>query len=167
LKSDIRHTLRRENGYRSAAYSAKDKTDTAACLEPRWGNKTMEAHVQGSAENQDWVHENDVLAHFTIDQCTVRVARATHDNCNESLGKFCLNGVCYVLLISPAASKAMTVLTRREREVASQIARGFGTKQIAHNLGISPHTALTYVTRMRTKLGVRNRPEIVAALLKS
>jgi DNA-binding CsgD family transcriptional regulator len=46
-----------------------------------------------------------------------------------------------------------------------QIARGYGTKRIAHDLGISPHTTITYVNRIRAKLRVRNRPEMVAALL--
>jgi DNA-binding CsgD family transcriptional regulator len=119
----------------------------------------MEAHVQDSDKS------NDVLASFTVDEYSIRVERATCANRDSSLATFHLNGIHYVLLSNLERSKALTVLTRREREIALQIARGLGTKQIAHNLGISPHTAVTYVNRMRNKLGVRNRPEIVAALL--
>jgi DNA-binding CsgD family transcriptional regulator len=119
----------------------------------------MEAHVQDSGKG------GDVLASFTVDEYRIRVERATRANRDGSLAIFHLNGVSYALLFNPEGSKALTSLTRREREIALQIARGLGTKQIAHNLGISPHTAVTYVNRMRIKLGVRNRPEIVAALL--
>jgi len=73
--------------------------------------------------------------------------------------------VCYVLVAEDRLRKNLPGLTRREQEIAQHIARGLGTKQIAHYLGISPHTTTTYVNRIRTKLGVRNRPAMVAALL--
>ena len=119
----------------------------------------MEWHAQSAVEI------GSALAFFTVDQRRLRVEVATNANRGDSLGTFALNGVCYVLIADPESSRAITKLTRREREIALQIAQGRDTKQIAYNLGISPHTAITYVNRIRAKLGVRNRPEMVAALL--
>jgi DNA-binding CsgD family transcriptional regulator len=119
----------------------------------------MEWHARDSDSN------NETLATFSVDQRWLRVEVATRENRDGSIGTFYLNEICYVLLAAPEGHKSVATLTRREREIAAQIARGHGTKQIAHELGISPHTAVTYVNRIRAKLGVRNRPEMVAALL--
>jgi DNA-binding CsgD family transcriptional regulator len=108
---------------------------------------------------------NDVLASFTLGQYRLRVKQATSTDRTGSLGEFNLDGISYVVIVDPDNWKAVAALTRREREIAFQIARGRGTKQIAYELGISPHTAVTYVNRIRIKLGVRNRPEMVATLL--
>jgi DNA-binding CsgD family transcriptional regulator len=124
------------------------------------GGPTMEWHARDSEPNKETV------ATFSLDQRWLRVELATPDNRADSLGVFYLNDVCYVLIAGPEGEKPVSALTRREREIASQIARGRGTKQIAHDLGISPHTTVTYVNRIRAKLGVRNRPEMVAALLR-
>jgi DNA-binding CsgD family transcriptional regulator len=111
------------------------------------------------------VAPDDAQAFFTVGLHRLRVEVATSANRDCSLGTFGLNGVCYVVIDDSESHKAIAALTRREREIALEIARGFGTKQIAYNLGISPHTTLTYVNRIRAKLGVRNRPALVAALL--
>jgi DNA-binding CsgD family transcriptional regulator len=108
---------------------------------------------------------NAAIAFFTVDQCSVRVEVATSTNRDCSIGTFCLNGVYYVLIYNSVRNKEINGLTRREWEIALQIARGRGTKQIAYDLGISPHTTVTYINRIRAKLRVRNRPEMVAALL--
>jgi DNA-binding CsgD family transcriptional regulator len=119
----------------------------------------MEWHAQSAVEI------GPALAFFTVDQRRLRVEVATGANRDDSIGTFALNGQCYVVIADPESSTAIRKLTRREREIALQIARGRDTKQIAYNLGISPHTTITYVNRIRAKLGVRNRPEMVAALL--
>ena len=53
-------------------------------------------------------------------------------------------------------------LTRREREVATLVARGCTNRQIAHALGISPRTAENHVKRILAKLGARSRARIAA-----
>ena len=53
-------------------------------------------------------------------------------------------------------------LTRREREVAAQVARGCTNRQIAQALGISPRTAENHVKRILAKLGARSRARIAA-----
>ena len=55
-------------------------------------------------------------------------------------------------------------LTRREREIAILIAQGCLTKQVAHELGLSPHTVTAYVNRIFAKLSVHNRAEMVSAV---
>jgi FixJ family two-component response regulator len=52
-------------------------------------------------------------------------------------------------------------LTRREREVLEQAARGLGSKEIGIALGISPRTVEVHKTRIMEKLGVRNVVELV------
>jgi DNA-binding CsgD family transcriptional regulator len=111
------------------------------------------------------VEPSHALAFFTLDRHRLRVEVATAANRDGCLSAFNLNGVRYVLITDSESCNALTALTRREREIAWQIAQGRCTKQIAYDLGISPHTTLTYVNRIRAKLGVRNRPEMVAALM--
>jgi DNA-binding CsgD family transcriptional regulator len=123
------------------------------------GEKTMQCHARSPVEI------DNALAFFTVDQHCLRVEVATDANRDGCLGALDLDGVCYVLILNPESDIAIARLTRREREIAVQIARGRGTKQIAYDLGISPHTTLTYVNHIRAKLGVHNRPEMVAVLL--
>jgi len=107
----------------------------------------------------------ELAAWFSLDGCRLRVESACHNNQNHCLAAFSLHGRDYVILESDDIAEVPPALTRREREIALLIARGLYTKQIAYDLGISPHTASTYINRIRTKLGVRNRPEMVATLL--
>ncbi|KAB1655968.1 response regulator transcription factor [Pseudoclavibacter chungangensis] len=52
-------------------------------------------------------------------------------------------------------------LTEREREVLAAIARGRSNDEIGRELHLSPATARTYVGRLLTKLGVRDRAQLV------
>ena len=53
-------------------------------------------------------------------------------------------------------------LTRREREVAGLIARGFTNRQIATELVITEGTAANHVEHILSKLGFRSRSQIAA-----
>ena len=53
-------------------------------------------------------------------------------------------------------------LTRREREVASLIARGLTSREIAAELVISERTADVHADHIREKLGLHSRAEIAA-----
>ena len=52
-------------------------------------------------------------------------------------------------------------LTEREREVLAGVGRGLSNAEIAAEIHISPATARTYVSRMLTKLGARDRAQLV------
>jgi DNA-binding NarL/FixJ family response regulator len=52
-------------------------------------------------------------------------------------------------------------LTDREREVLTLVAHGFSNDDIAARLYLSPLTAKTHVNRAMTKLGVRDRAQLV------
>ncbi len=60
----------------------------------------------------------------------------------------------------PAGTR-LAVLTPREREVVRLVAGGLSNDEIATALRISPLTAKTHVTRAITKLGVRDRVQLV------
>ncbi len=82
-------------------------------------------------------------------------------------------------LLSPRATKALiaqylttpdltntpapelTTLTDRERQVLVLVAAGLSNDAIAEQLHISPSTAKTHVNRIMTKLGVRDRAQLV------
>jgi DNA-binding NarL/FixJ family response regulator len=52
-------------------------------------------------------------------------------------------------------------LTEREREVLAGVGRGLSNDEISAEIHISPATARTYVRRMLTKLGARDRAQLV------
>jgi len=56
----------------------------------------------------------------------------------------------------------MSVLTRRERQVAAEIAKGLSNKEIAARLLIAPRTAESHVERIIQKLGFSRRAQIAA-----
>lgn len=56
----------------------------------------------------------------------------------------------------------VTELTPREREVTGMVARGMSTDEVARELFIGEATVRTHLYRVRTKLGVRDRAELVS-----
>ncbi|GAY07274.1 LuxR C-terminal-related transcriptional regulator [Pseudonocardia sp. N23] len=66
--------------------------------------------------------------------------------------------------VAGSVSAVLTVLTKREREVALLVADGLTNREIAERLFIAPRTADGHVERILAKLGVHRR-SLVAALL--
>jgi DNA-binding NarL/FixJ family response regulator len=60
-----------------------------------------------------------------------------------------------------AAPAVLDVLTEREREVLVLVASGLSNDAIAERLYVSPLTAKTHVNRAMTKLGARDRAQLV------
>jgi serine/threonine-protein kinase PknK len=60
----------------------------------------------------------------------------------------------------PLAAEPSDKLTRREREIATLVARGLTNRQIASELSISEHTASTHVARILKKLGLQSRAQM-------
>jgi DNA-binding NarL/FixJ family response regulator len=63
--------------------------------------------------------------------------------------------------------QALAGLTVREREVLAQVAAGLSNEEIAAELYLSPLTVKTHVSRMMTKLGVRDRAQLVVLAYES
>jgi DNA-binding NarL/FixJ family response regulator len=67
----------------------------------------------------------------------------------------------------PPASPALDSLTEREREVMGLVAEGLSNDEIAGRLFVSPMTAKTHVSRAMTKLGARDRAQLVVFAYES
>ncbi|HMC05366.1 MAG TPA: response regulator transcription factor [Actinomycetota bacterium] len=57
-------------------------------------------------------------------------------------------------------------LSKREAEILQMVAYGSTTKEVAHDLGISPHTVKTHLERIFEKLGANDRAQAVAIAIR-
>lgn len=62
---------------------------------------------------------------------------------------------------------ALSELTSREREVMALVAEGLTNAEIGERLFMSPATARTHVSRILTKLGARDRTQLVVMAYES
>jgi DNA-binding NarL/FixJ family response regulator len=73
-------------------------------------------------------------------------------------------------MVAPAAplvSESLERLTPREREVLALVGRGRSNGEIAGQLVLSPLTAKTHVARLFSKLGARDRAQLVVTAYES
>ena len=68
---------------------------------------------------------------------------------------------------STAYARLQRVLTERELEVLTMVARGMSNAEIAEELTISPATAKTHVAHLLTKLDARDRIQLVIIAYQS
>ncbi|MEW1649004.1 MULTISPECIES: response regulator transcription factor [unclassified Streptomyces] len=67
----------------------------------------------------------------------------------------------------PARAERLDALTVREREVLVQVAGGHSNDEIAERLEVSPLTVKTHVNRAMSKLGARDRAQLVVIAYES
>ncbi|MEV1294168.1 response regulator transcription factor [Pseudonocardia sp. NPDC049635] len=67
----------------------------------------------------------------------------------------------------PAGAARLGALTEREREVVVEVAAGLSNDEIAARLHMSPTTAKTHVSRSMSKLGARDRAQLVVLAYES
>ncbi|MGX1489796.1 response regulator [Streptomyces tendae] len=67
----------------------------------------------------------------------------------------------------PARGERLDALTVREREVLVQVAGGLSNDEIAERLEVSPLTVKTHVNRAMSKLGARDRAQLVVIAYES
>jgi DNA-binding NarL/FixJ family response regulator len=61
----------------------------------------------------------------------------------------------------PAAPGLLDALTDREREIVALVATGMSNAEIAGHLTLSPLTVKTHANHAMTKLGARDRAQLV------
>lgn len=66
-----------------------------------------------------------------------------------------------------ATAPGLETLTRREREATALAARGLTNEEIAVHMVVSPFTAKTHISRAMTKLGARDRAQLVVFAYES
>lgn len=84
-----------------------------------------------------------------------------------SLGQSWLPARLTRKLLTPNPPSTSGMLTDREREVLSLLARGWSNQSIARELSIAEATVRSHVSRILDKLGVSNRVEAVLHALRS
>ncbi|MDP9369463.1 MAG: helix-turn-helix transcriptional regulator [Chloroflexota bacterium] len=62
------------------------------------------------------------------------------------------------------SATGLVALSAREREILALLVAGCTDREIAARLHISPHMVKNHVTRLREKVGARNRTAAVVAL---
>ncbi len=62
---------------------------------------------------------------------------------------------------TPASDQLPQTITEREREVLMLVAEGLSNREVAERLNIGPGTAKTHVGHLLTKLGARDRVQLV------
>nr|AQW35080.1 two-component response regulator [Streptomyces griseoruber] len=70
-------------------------------------------------------------------------------------------------VVQPDVSPRLNVLTEREFEVIRLVGAGLTNDEIAARLVLSPYTAKTHVSRIMTKLNVRDRTQLVIIAYES
>ena len=67
----------------------------------------------------------------------------------------------------PRPHPRLDALTEREREIVGLVGEGMSNQEIAERLVVSPATARTHVSRAMTKLGARDRAQLVVFAYQS
>ncbi|MGD0792477.1 MAG: response regulator transcription factor [Terriglobales bacterium] len=72
-----------------------------------------------------------------------------------------LEALAKLPLVGATNHKGIGLLSKREHQVIQHLAGGMSNREIAHALGLSPHTVKNYLFRIFDKLGVSSRTELL------
>jgi two-component system nitrate/nitrite response regulator NarL len=72
-----------------------------------------------------------------------------------------LDALANLPVVRATNRKGLDLLSARERQVIQCLASGMTNREIAHSLGLSPHTVKNYLFRIFDKLGVSSRTELL------
>ncbi|HKU30761.1 response regulator [Arthrobacter sp. NyZ413] len=99
----------------------------------------------------------------------IRAVRVVHDGDALLSPSVTRRIMAQLALHSKAASPAVRLdqITEREREVLALVGEGLNNAEIAERLFITPLTAKTHVSRIMTKLLVRDRAQLVVLAYES
>ena len=95
------------------------------------------------------------------------ISEFTRSGSPEPAAAAALVGRSPALTTSGGSGGAVRLLTDREREVLCLVAAGLSNAEIAAELYISPATAKTHVAHLLTKLGARDRVQLVITAYQS
>jgi DNA-binding CsgD family transcriptional regulator len=91
-----------------------------------------------------------------------------HASLAEPRGSGCSDTIVLIEIAQPAVVAPMLArlygLTPRERELTAMAARGWSTRRMASELGISPHTVQEHLGNACEKVGVRTRIALLAKI---
>ncbi|HEY3141585.1 MAG TPA: response regulator transcription factor [Acidimicrobiales bacterium] len=90
----------------------------------------------------------------------VRIVAAGHALLAPSVTRRVVDAFAHAIS-APKAPERLELLTEREREVLTLVAEGLSNDELAQHLIMSPLTAKTHVSRILTKLGARDRAQLV------
>jgi DNA-binding NarL/FixJ family response regulator len=97
-----------------------------------------------------------ILTTFEADEYVFEAIRA-----GASVTRMLISSIASRGPAQPVDASVLSVLTDREREVLARVAAGMSNDEIATALFMSPLTAKTHVNRTMTKLGARDRAQLV------
>jgi len=98
-----------------------------------------------------------------LPRCIIAVHRGQIWANSEEL-HFVISALADTTHTTAVEQESLSLLSKREREVADSIVEGLTNREVAERLGISQHTVKNYVFKIFDKLGASNRVELAVLL---
>ena len=96
----------------------------------------------------------------TLNKCVRRVYEGQIWANSEQMGAL-VQAIASSRSVRAVDARGMNLLSKREAEIVSGAAKGLTNREIATQLGLSPHTVKNCLFRIFDKLGVSNRVELL------
>jgi DNA-binding CsgD family transcriptional regulator len=107
------------------------------------------------------------LLRILIERTTQTASAEADAQTEEIVLDQAIDGVRYLLVRLPAATRESARLSPREQEIVRLVAEGHSNKIIGDVLNISSWTVCTHLRRIFAKIGVGSRAAMVARLMGS